>query len=388
MNGVDKVILIGNYENDGQVSMQKFAETLYTAFERRNISVEIIKPQPRFAGKHRKPVGFGKWLGYIDKFFVFPGYLKSELSRLGISPDDRVIIHICDHSNAIYTKYLKDYPHLVTCHDLMAIRSAHGDFPQNRTRLTGRLLQGMILRGLRRAKFVACVSENTKRDLVALDAARADRCITIPSGLNYPYGRIDKEAALKQLARFNLPENRPIIFNVSNNSWYKNRDGLLSVFQKVTQEISADVPILVLGGACLSASQKKFVRDNGLKDAVYELGHVSGEELGALYSLANVFLFPSFYEGFGWPPLEAQACGCPVVATTGGALREVLLNSALTADPADFDALAQHTVSVLQSQQVSEDLVSRGYRNVKRFDLEEMVQKYIMAYEEVLDLYS
>src|SRR5207249_4046572 len=93
--------------------------------------------------------GLGKWLGYLDKFFVFPQELTKQLHSLNGTP---AVVHICDHSNAFYTKFLAHIPHVVTCNDLLAIRSARGEFPENRTRWTGRQLQKIIIKGLNRAQ--------------------------------------------------------------------------------------------------------------------------------------------------------------------------------------------------------------------------------------------
>src|SRR5690349_9077145 len=107
-----KVWLLGNYPVDGQESMQRFANALLEEFTRRKIVVELIRPEPVVGG------GGNKWLGYVDKLLIFPRALKGRLKEL--SRGD--VLHICDHSNAVYTKAAAKVPHVVTCHDLLAVR--------------------------------------------------------------------------------------------------------------------------------------------------------------------------------------------------------------------------------------------------------------------------
>src|SRR5215469_8163739 len=149
-----KILLLGNYSNDAQESMQRFADVLERGLIEAGHEVRLLRPRA-FLGRLRPSgQGLGKWMGYVDKFGLFPHFLKSESKWAEV-------IHICDHSNAVYVKYLASTPHVVTCHDLLAIRSAHGDIPSNRVRWTGRHLQRNILNGLANAQYICCVSDAT-----------------------------------------------------------------------------------------------------------------------------------------------------------------------------------------------------------------------------------
>ena len=111
--------------------MQRFADFMAEGLRRAGHEVRLLRP-PSIVGRlWRSWEGVGKWLGYVDKFGGFPLVLRSAVRQADV-------VHICDHSNAIYIKYLKSVPNLVTCHDLLAVRSALGEIPQNPTRWTGR----------------------------------------------------------------------------------------------------------------------------------------------------------------------------------------------------------------------------------------------------------
>src|SRR5580700_10846422 len=157
-----KVLLLGNYANDEQESMRRFADLLALQLPRLGISTELLRPAPVFGRLRRSAGGAGKWLGYLDKFVLFPRTLQNRVRQC----DGEILVHICDHSNAVYTRVLAGIPHLVTCHDLLAIRSALGEFPGRRVRGSGRLYQRWILRGLNAAKQVACISTATYRDIL------------------------------------------------------------------------------------------------------------------------------------------------------------------------------------------------------------------------------
>ena len=139
-----RVLLVGNYLRDGQESMQRFAEATLAGLTRQGIDARLIRPEAvlgRLSASSQS--GLGKWLGYIDKFVLFPLRLKREVDaaqREAISEGGAadVVVHICDHSNAPYTRSLRNVAHVVTCHDLLAIRSARGEIAQNPTRWSGR----------------------------------------------------------------------------------------------------------------------------------------------------------------------------------------------------------------------------------------------------------
>jgi glycosyltransferase involved in cell wall biosynthesis len=188
----------------------------------------------------------------------------------------------------------------------------------------------------------------------------------------------------KRLRETCVPLDGVVIISVGNNAWYKNRDGILRVFNNVVARYEGRQPTLVVAGAGLAASQMATLHRNGLSGAVISLGAVSSDVLEALYRRADVCLFPSIYEGFGWPPLEAQCCGCPVVASTGGSLREILGESALLAAPNDHESLADHVLRILEDHDLREGLIARGYENIKRFSAEKMVDEYLEVYEEIL----
>ncbi len=382
-----RLLLVGNYEPDRQISMKLFCDTLQGAFGARGIAVERIQPQPRLGRWRAGGRELTKWLGHADKFFLFPRELRKKVTALRAAHGDALIVHVCDHSNSMYAHQARDVRHLVTCHDLMAVRLALGQMPGPRVRFTGRRLQAMIRRGLESAAHVACISQCTRNDLHRVCDLPESRSSVITFQLNHPYRRLAADAAWAVIGPRVPNDGRPLVLHIGNNSWYKNRDGVLRIFSSVLGSAApagAARPRLVIIGHEMTAAQTEFIARHQLAGDVVWLPSVELKILEAFYSVTTVFLFPSLYEGFGWPPIEAQACGCPVVASTGGALGEVVAGSALTAETTDEAQLARHVGDLLAQPALRETVVARGHANVQRFQPPRMIDGYLQRYAEIL----
>ena len=379
-----RVILVGNYLPDRQVSMQKFGELMAAGLRERGLAVELVRPQPFLSKLAFGRRGAAKWLGYLDKFVLFPLQLRRRLHRIPAGERARTVVHICDHSNSPYVAHLRRWRQVVTCHDLIAIQQADGRSPGPAVGWTGRIFQRWIARHLRRARWIACVSNNTRRDLGNF-TGRTDATVrTILSQLNESFAPLDPAAAWPLLAPALAPAAGVLVLHVGNNAWYKNRDGVLRIFARACALAPGTPARLVVVGPEFSPAQQETITRLGLGARVHRIAGLSSAQLQAAYSVADAFLFPSLYEGFGWPPVEAQACGCAVVAGTGGSLAEVLADSALTADARDEERLAGFLAQLLQDPAARAELKRRGAANVGRFLPPRMIDEYAALYEGML----
>src|SRR5204862_3882240 len=125
---------------------------------------------------------------------------------------------------------------------------------------------------------------------------------------------------------------------------------------------------VVRPGPALSGGERRLAERLGVADAVVGLGSVADADLPALYNAVDLLLFPSLYEGFGWPPLEAMASGTPVVCSRAGSLDEVVGDAALTADPEDIDTLSWHAAAVMTDAKLRAKVIDRGLAHAARFN--------------------
>ena len=379
-----KILLIGN-SDEFLFSMKLFPEMLLRLLREKGIPALLIRPKTIF-GRLAPWVGpFGKWLFYIDKFLLFPLYLKRVLRR---ERAPGLLAHVCDHSNGMYVHWLQDVPHLITCHDLMPLRSALGEIPQNPTSRTGKCFQWLILRGLKRAKQIVCVSTATQHDLLRLAHYPEAQTRIILNSLNYPYTPMPgAEAALRVKAL--LGGNAPFILHVGGDAWYKNRAGLLEIYAGLRQCMLAQgrvAPKLIYVGPPLERELRPFVeQEPGMAADVIGLQGVDNENLRALYSCAELLLFPSWDEGFGWPIIEAQACGCRAVTTNKAPMTEVGGGAAFYVDPHDSEGATAVVLGVLdQDAKARRACVAAGVAHAARFTEERLITEYLEVYRQLI----
>lgn len=369
-----KILLIGNYQPDAITSMDKFLEVLATNLPQFGHQVKIIRPKPKLGSLQPVIKPLQKWLGYIDKLVLFPSQLQKAVSWADI-------VHICDHGNAVYTQYLQHIPHLVTCHDLLAIRSGLKEFPEYKTSWTGKKLQQMIINGLNQAHSVVCDSQNTQNDLLRLCSIKPEAVSLIHLGLNYPYRSMKSSQAQSHLERLEIPKNSHYILHVGANHWYKNRLGVLEIFKNLLPLYKSSNLHLVMVGKPFTSEMQQFIQTHHLSQNVIERVNINPEDLRALYSSAIALLFPSLQEGFGWPIIEAQACGCPVFTSNRPPMNEIGGQAALYIDPSNPQQVA-HTISLNLHKR--EEMRNKGLINSQNFQTEIMIKNYIKIYQDLI----
>lgn len=367
------VLLIGNYAPERQQSMLRFAAMMFEGLTAAGVEAELIQPQP-FFGNVKFPGSFvTKWFAYIDKFLLFPRQLKAKLRARP------AIVHICDHSNAMYAKQIRSVPVVVTCHDLLAVRGGLGEDTDCPASATGRLLQRWIVSGLRHAAAVACVSRTTFDAACRIVTAGSDhpQLSVIKLGQSYPYRVLPSADAQTRLRAVpNLDLARPYVLHVGSNLRRKNREGVLRIFARCHERWNGQ---LVFAGDGLNESLRNLANSLGVSPSVVEVVGPSNELLETLYNCATAFLFPSRFEGFGWPIIEAQACGCPVLTSSTNPMAEVAGKGAFLRDSADEQGFAEDILSLTEPSQRAR-WSEKALENAKRFTAQKMIAEYCDLY--------
>jgi len=369
-----KVLLVGNYPQDGQESMLRFSSMMEQGLLSAGHQVRVCQP-PSLAGRFCRSDSFArKWLGYVDKFAAFPAILRS--AARGVD-----VVHICDHSNSFYVQQVRKRPHIVTCHDMLGIRGALNETPMNRPGWTGKQLQRLILNGLVQAQHVACVSDATRSDLLRVTRMPDKRVSKVYNGLNYSYSPMGEKDASVRLWALGVDPAIPFLLHVGGNSWYKNRLGVLRIFAALRERTGKTGPKLVMVGKAWTPEMTLLVEHARLDKEVLEIRNAANEDLRALYSMARIMLFPSLEEGFGWPIVEAQACGCMVVTSNRSPMNEIGGAAAVYVDPEDVSGAAATVGDLLQREDHRRET---SIQNAHRFSTTGMIQGYVGLYEKVL----
>ena len=226
-------------------------------------------------------------------------------------------------------------------------------------------MRALIPQSVRRAAGVFAVSENTKKDIIRHTDCDAEKITVTYEAADEIYRHINDSLRLQQVKqKYDLPQK--FIMYVGSLSPRKNIVRLLQAFSSIHKKIPHN---LVLTGSKSwkdSAVYRAMHRLN-LHNRIKRLGYVEHQDMSALYNLADAYVYPSLYEGFGLPVLEAMQCGCPVIASNASSIPEVAADAAVLVNPLDTSALADAIYRVLTNSQLSEQLVSSGFRQARNF---------------------
>jgi glycosyltransferase involved in cell wall biosynthesis len=237
-------------------------------------------------------------------------------------------------------------------------------FPQYHT-LKVRILTRLHRMAARRAKKILTISQASKNDIVTHFHVAADKIAVTYLAASEDFKQILEQPRLDSVRRrYRLPE-RYILF-VGSIEPRKNLVGLINAFAKVRTKIDRKL-VIAGGGGWLNSDIYETIKDLNLTDSVVFTGYVPQDDLAAIYNLADVFVFPSFYEGFGIPPLEAMSCGVPVIVSHAASLPEVVGDAALTVDPYDTGALAEAIYRIIHDRTLRDELIRKGFSRVKQF---------------------
>lgn len=265
--------------------------------------------------------------------------------------------------------YTYGRPFVATVHDII-----HYLFPQFSTKPLSRTYsKAMLAHTAKRAKKIITVSENTKKDLETHFPKAAGKVQVIYPAVDPQFRPMSNENVRAVLSKYSLLPN--YFLYVGNLRESKNTPALINAYAALKKQ-HPDAPPLVLVG-------KTFLKDLGaVPNDVFHIENATTEELPAFYSGAALFVFPSLYEGFGLPPLEAMACGAPVLSSRAASLTEVCGNAAHYIDPLSQSELVDGMWSLITSPSKRDDMKKKGLDNVKRFSWKRFAASTWQVYNE------
>jgi glycosyltransferase involved in cell wall biosynthesis len=226
---------------------------------------------------------------------------------------------------------------------------------------------------VRRADHVICISENTRRDLIRLLNIEPEKTTVVHLGFALT---CSEPAAVS-------PVSRPYLLYVGSRGGYKNFDVLLEAYAS-SPGVKEAFGLVAFGGGDFLSKERALLRHYGLNERQVQQINGNDAVLGALYKHAALFVYPSLYEGFGIPPLEAMSFGCPVVCSNTSSIPEVVGNAAVLFDPHSVESISKALQIVLNDEALLCELRARGRERVRLFSWQTCAQQTLSVYKKML----
>ena len=301
-----------------------------------------------------------------------PGRVYESLSENFGWPDISLFAGHCDlyHFPNFIIPPLRKGKAVVTVHDLSFAR-----YPEYTETRNLRRLEKRFRYTLERADAVIAISDFTKRELMEIYGVSSDRVTVIHLGVSAP-----------RLAVFDRPIPPRYFLFVGTVEPRKNLGTLLDAWRIVkSRRPDWAFKLVIAGGHGWNCEPVEMqARKRRVETDVIALDYVTHEDLPVLYRTAEALVFPSLYEGFGLPPLEAMACGTPVIASTAPAIPEVVGDAALMCDPHDPEGIARAIVQIQDDRQLRDSLVARGFERIKLFGWRKTAEETLALYRRLL----
>lgn len=227
-------------------------------------------------------------------------------------------------------------------------------------------------------------SMNTKKDLINFLKIPEEKITVIPLAHNKNYKPLKNKSIIKKELELKYSIHLPFILYVGSIEVRKNILLLFKSFYKLLKKGVKSNLVLIGSPGYGFEDMVKTVNELGLSKNVFFLGYVPDQDMVKFYNTAELFVFPSFYEGFGLPPLEAMACGCPVITSNTSSLPEVVGNAGFTLDPNDYNAFAESMYQVLTNESLKTEMTKKSLKRAKLFSWENTAKETWQVYEDVL----
>ncbi len=269
---------------------------------------------------------------------------------------------------------------VVTIHDCI-----HLMFPQylpNRLALV--YARASMWSAVRQADRILTVSEASRRDILRFFPVRPEKVQVIHNAIDARL-LLPADPARMDLVRQRYQLDHPFVLYVGNIKPHKNVERLIAAFGRAREAGPDDLKLLIVGDELSRyPSLRQMVHRHKLDKHVRFLGYQPAATLASFYRLARAFVFPSLYEGFGLPPLEAMACGTPVVTSNVSSLPEIVGDAALLVDPTDVDAIADGIRRAVHDDSLRQTLIARGLTRARQFSWSTSVARTHQVYMDVL----
>tara|TARA_Y100000746_G_C15435283_1_gene420365 strand:+ start:465 stop:1541 length:1077 start_codon:yes stop_codon:yes gene_type:complete len=349
-----------NFEKENRTSMDNYAQRLinYQKKNYKNSEIDFYKPKINYFSNLLLPK---IWMMRYSRYISYPKQIKK------IPMHD--ISHVCDHQYAHLFPYLNSKIKFVTVHDLIPLVF------QKRLNKNP-LLNKYTFSKLKFFTKVFARSENTKKDIVKYTDCPEKKIEVILDNAEDYFDNlpINKNDVLK---KYNIPSDKKKIL-ISGNIFYKNHNISYKVLKNL---ITINKNIIFVHIGC----GKENIVSSDIKNNIIQLPFVERKEIPSIYKICDVLFFPSIYEGFGLPILEAMSCGIPVVCSDNSSIPEVAGDAALMSSCNDIDKFTKNILYILNNEEVYLSMVNKSLLRSKNFSSDKFNNNIIRIYEEELN---
>ena len=291
---------------------------------------------------------------------------------------DKIDLHF---SPSYFLPLIKVCPSVVVIHDI--ISKVHPEWFVRDRRL---LFEDLFLREVRRAERIVTVSEYSKRDIVEVLKVDASKVVAVPNAPDEIFRPVEDEQALREVReRYGLREG--FIFTVGAIHTRRNLIRLIEAVALAEKKLRSELQLLVIGEPAPFSPPvdlRGAARRCGLEERMVHVEYVSDQDLLLLYNACGLFAYPSLYEGFGLPVIEAMACGTPVACSRATSLPEVAGEAAVYFDPNDAEDIAEALVKILSSEELKRELSRAGIERASTFSWRRTAEEILGVFEEIV----
>lgn len=382
-------VLIPNMAEFPAMSMKRYARELAHALSQLNAPDwrfdELECRQVEWAVKAIPGKEGEKMASRLGRFVRYPNMVKRAQGD---------VYHVLDHSHANLIWSAPAPKAVLTCHDIIPYLAAKGLVPIPAGKLTRYTFPLIRINAMKRCRKVIAISECTKQNLIEHAKLPADRVSVVYYGVNASFRPLpegaDKDPAETSRdirARHKIPTDAALLLHVGTATRYKNTPAVLRAVARLKDDpaLRGRGVYLLRVGAPFYDDEAELVNELKIGDRVVHAGSIHVDEtLAEYYRAADVFVFPSLWEGFGWPPLEAMACGTPVVTSNVASLPEVVADGGMTVNPTDLDAFVDAVRKIVTDDALRADLRVKCLRQASKFTWENCARQTLAVYEEVV----
>jgi len=350
-----------NFKEDKRPSMDQYANRLITHQSKnyKNHQIDFFQPQLNFFSKL---IFSDSWKMRYARYMLYPNQIKKL--------PEHDIAHICDHQYGNLYPYLNSKLKFITVHDLVPLIFQE---KLNKNPLLGKF----SLSKLKLFTKVFAISKNTKNDIIKFTDCPEEKIEVIMESTEdfFDNSSIDKKKICK---KYNIPFDKKKIL-ISGNIFYKNNDVAYKVLEKLNH-IDKNIIFIHIG-----SGNKNIKISDHLKNYVIKLPFVDKKEVPNIYKVIDILFFPSIYEGFGMPLLEAMSCGVPVICSNNSSLPEVVGDAALMSNCNDVEKFTIDILKILNDKELYLSMVNRSLKRAEIFNPSKFHDNIIKIYQEELD---